>query len=225
MRLAFAAAVVLVACILAVSIPAEASTYSIGEAVALAQAHNPEIAIARKKLQGARGGMIEARSGFLPSVVSIGLFREHQYQSDTQLRNEDYNASVRIVQSLYTGGAVTSQVAIARLNLEKESLDLQAVSNRVTMNVRIAFNELLLNRAKIGVHEQSVAVLEEELKTQQDRLRAGMVGQLNVGRAEVALANERTELIDAQTQLKNSYLRLGELLGPRFGPKDRKSVV
>src|SRR5437868_10948381 len=99
MRVAFAPVVVLVALILAGSIPAEASTYRIEEAVTLAQAHNPEIAIARKKLQGAHGGMIEARSGYLPSVVSTGLFREHQYQSDTQLRNEDYNASVRIVQN------------------------------------------------------------------------------------------------------------------------------
>jgi outer membrane protein len=223
MRLAFAAVVLLVAFVLAGPSPAAASTYTIEQAVALAQAQNPEIAIARKKLQAARGGMIEARSGYLPSVVSTGLFREHEYQSNTQLRSEDYNASVRIVQNLYTGGAVTSQVAIARLNLEKENLDLQAVSDRVTMNVRIAFNELLLNRAKIRVHEQSVAVLQEELKTQQDRLNAGMVGELNVRRAEVALANEHTELIDAQTQLKNSYLRLGELLGPKSGPNSRNS--
>jgi outer membrane protein TolC len=223
MRLAFGAVVLLVAFVSTGPSPVAAATYTIEEAVAVAQARNPEIAIARKKLQGARGGMIEARSGYLPSVVSTGLFREHEYQSNTQLRNEDYNASVRIVQNLYTGGAVTSQVAIARLNLQKESLDLQAVSNRVTMDVRIAFNELLLNRAKVGVHEQSIAVLQEELKTQQDRLRAGMVGQLNVGRAEVALANERTELIDSQTQLKNSYLRLGELLGPSFGPNSPNS--
>jgi hypothetical protein len=77
----------------------------------------------------------------------------------------------------------------------------------------LAFNELLLNRSKVRVHEQSVGVLEEELKTQQERLVAGTVGQLNVRRAEVALANERPELIDAQTQLQNSYLRLSELFG------------
>jgi outer membrane protein len=41
---------------------------------------------------------------------------------------------------------------------------------------------------------------------------------LNVDRAEVALANERPELINARTQLKNSYLRLGELLGTDFSP-------
>jgi outer membrane protein TolC len=36
---------------------------------------------------------------------------------------------------------------------------------------------------------------------------------LNVQRAEVALANEQPELFNAQTELKNSYLRLAELFG------------
>src|SRR5439155_9472325 len=94
--------------------------------------------------------------------------------------------------------------------------ELQETANRVAMDVRVAFNELLLNRAKIRVREDSVRVLEEELKSQQERLSAGIVGTLNVQRAEVALANERPELINAQTQLKNSYLRLSELLGMDF---------
>lgn len=187
--------------------------YDIDQAVARAQDQNPEILIARKKVEAARGGIVEARAGFLPGVVSTGLARERQHQTDSRLRSEDYNASVRVVQNVYTGGAITSQLAIARLNLEKQELELQAITNRVTMDVRIAFSELLLNRARIKVHEQSVVVLSEELKTQQDRLMAGLVGQLNVGRSQVALANEQPELIDAQTQLKNSYLRLGELLG------------
>ncbi len=60
------------------------------------------------------------------------------------------------------------------------------------------------------------------MKTQQERLRAGIVGTLNVHRAEVALANERPELFNAQTELKNSYLRLGELLGIDFHSEPEK---
>jgi len=60
--------------------------------------------------------------------------------------------------------------------------------------------------------------LQEELKSQEERLSAGIVGTLNVQRAEVALANERPEFYNAQTQLKNSYLRLGELCGISFEP-------
>jgi outer membrane protein len=217
MRIRVPVVVFLAACNLPASSWAGPTVYDIDQAVAVAQEKNPEIAIARKKLEAARGGLVEARSGYLPAVVSTGLAREREHQTDSRLRNEDYNASVRVVQNVYTGGAVTSQFAIARLNVEKQELELQAISNRVAMDVRIAFNELLLNRAKIRVREQSVSVLEDELKTQRERLGAGLVGQLNVSRAEVALANEQPELIDARTQLKNSYLRLGELFGTDAG--------
>jgi outer membrane protein len=211
--------------VLAVQVlPAAPDSYSIDEAVAAADAHNPDVAIARKKVEAARGGLITARSGFLPSVVSTGLLRERQHQAESRLRDEDYGANVRVIQNLYTGGAVTSQLAIARLNLEKQELELKAVSNRVAMDVRVAFNELMLNRAKVRVHEQSLGVLEQELKTQQERLGAGLVGQLNVHRAEVAAANEKTEVIDAQSQVSNSYLRLSELLGRDTDPKATKPV-
>jgi outer membrane protein len=188
-------------------------TYTIEQAVAVAEEHNPEILIARKKVQGARGGVVEARSGFLPWLSSDGLADKRQQQSQSELRQEDYNVTLKLQQNLYTGGAVTSQMAIARLNLEKQNYELQEIASRVVMDVRIAFNELLLNRAKVRVRQDSVRVLDEELKSQQQSFSAGIVSNLNVQRAEVALANERPELFNAETQLKNSYLRLGDLFG------------
>jgi outer membrane protein len=190
-----------------------APTYTVEDAVALAKKQNAEIRIAAKQVEAARGGVIEARSGFLPSVVSTGLLQTRRREEASRLRSDDYDASVRVVQNLYTGGAVTSQRAIARLVEEKRTLEYQALVNRVAMDVRVAFYDVLLNRAKIRVREKSVGVLQEELKSQQERLSAGIVGALNVSRAEVALANEQPELIDAQTRLQNSYLRLSELLG------------
>ena len=222
MCLKFAAISILIAAALpasprALGLPA----YTIEQAVAVAQEHNPEILIARKKVVAARGGFIEARSGFLPSLTSNGLYDKRQTQSETSLRQEDYNATLRLEQNLYTGGAVTSQVAIAHLNIDKANYDLQETVSRVTMDVRIAFNELLLNRAKVRVREDSVRVLDEELKNQQEQLSAGIVSKLNVERAEVALANERPELFNAQTELKNSYLRLAELFGTDLRPGAR----
>src|SRR5437016_1821015 len=220
MRLNFAAISLLIASTLAArptplwALP----VYTIDQAVAVAQEHNPEILIARKKVLAARGGFIEARSGFLPSLTSSGLYDKRQTQSETNLRQEDYNAILRLEQNLYTGGAVKSQVAIAQLNIDKANYELQEIANRVTMDVRVAFNELLLNRAKIRVREESARVLDEELKNQQEQLSAGIVSKLNVQRAEVALANERPELFNAQTELKNSYLRLAELFGIDLPP-------
>src|SRR5947208_13806005 len=218
MCLKFAASGMLIAAVLSVSAYAVVPNYTIEQAVALAQAQNPEIAIARKKIQGARGGWIEARSGYLPSLSSSGLYDKRQQQSETRLREEDYNARLQIEQNLYTGGAVPSQVAIAHLNIDKANYELKEIVGRVTQDVRIAFNELLLNRAKVRVRQDSVRVLDEELKSQQQSFSAGIVGKLNVQRAEVALANEQPELFNAQTQLRNSYLRLGELFGTDAPP-------
>jgi outer membrane protein TolC len=190
-----------------------AANYTVDDAVALAKKQNAEIAIAAKQVEVARGGVTEARSGSLPSVLSTGLFRHRERQETSRLRSNDYDASLRVVQNLYTGGATTSQKAIARLIEEKRTLEYQAIVNRVSMDVRVAFYDVLLDRAKIRVREQAVGVLQEELKTQQERLSAGIVGALNVSRAEVALANEQPELIDAQTRLENSYLRLSQLIG------------
>src|SRR5215472_6890588 len=192
--------------------------YGIDEAVALAQERNPDVLIARKKVIAERGGFIEARSGYLPWLSSSGLVDKRQTQSETNLRQEDYNAILKLEENLYTGGAVSNQVAIAQLNIAKANYELQETISRVTMDVRIALNDLLLDRAKVRVREDSVRVLDEELKSQQENFNAGIVGKLNVQRAEVALANERPELFNAQTELKNSYLRLAELFGTDVQP-------
>ena len=221
MRLKFAAISMLIAGVMpgSATIVGAVPAYTLEQAVAVAQEHNPEILIARKKVLAARGGFIEARSGYLPSLTSSGLYDKRQTQSETSLRQEDYNAIVRLEQNLYTGGAVSSQVAIAQLNIAKANYELQEIITRVTMDVRIAFNELLLNRAKVRVREESVRVLDEELNNQQERFSAGIVSKLNIQRAEVAAANERPELYNAQTELKNSYLRLSELFGTDVPPE------
>src|SRR5438552_18726265 len=177
MRLEFSAAALLLTFGLPAPLWAAVPAYTIDEGVALAQAQNPEIAIARKKVQGARGGWVEARSGYLPSLSSSGLYDKRQQQSETRLREEDYNARLQVEQNLYTGGAVTSQVAIAHLNIDKANYELQEIVSRVTMDVRIAFNELLLNRAKVHIREEYARVLEEELKKQQEQLSAGIAGK------------------------------------------------
>jgi outer membrane protein TolC len=224
MRSNFAAISILMAALFVSPKALGGPIYTIEQAVALAQMQNPDIAIARSKVVAARGGFIEARSGFLPSLTSNGLYDKRQTQTATTLREEDYNATLKIEQNLYTGGAVTSQVAIARLNIERQNYELQEMTSRVAMDVRIAFNELLLNRANVRVRQDSVGVLDEELKSQQQSFNAGIVSNLNVQRAEVALANERPELFNAQTQLKNSYLRLGDLFGLEARPGSEAST-
>ncbi|MBA3962222.1 MAG: TolC family protein [Chthoniobacterales bacterium] len=213
MRPIFRSGFLLLGAVLSCTSARAAPRYTIDDVVRLAQNRNPEIAIARKKITAAHGGELEARAGYLPSVVTNGLYRRRERAESSRLRPDDYNASVRVVQNLYTGGATSNETAIAQLTLAKQEDELQVVSDRVTMDVRLAFYELLLNREKIHLREQSTEVLRGDLKSARERLRAGTVGPLDASRAEVALANEEPELIQAQTDLQNSYLHLSDLCG------------
>src|SRR5260370_38410956 len=68
---------------------AELPSYEIEQGVALAEAQNPDIVIALKQLEGTHGGLIEARSGYLPSVISSGFVDSRPTQTDTRVRQKD----------------------------------------------------------------------------------------------------------------------------------------
>ena len=91
MRLGFHAIALL--CTLSIAGQAARPSYGIDDAVTVAKKQNLEIAIARKQIQAARGGFVEARSGYLPSLASTGLYDKREHQQDTPSRDEDYNVS------------------------------------------------------------------------------------------------------------------------------------
>src|SRR5207237_10136752 len=57
---------------------AELPSYEIEQGVALADGQSPDIVIALKKLEGKHGGLMEARTGYLPSVLSSGIAAQRQ---------------------------------------------------------------------------------------------------------------------------------------------------
>ena len=68
-----------------VSAPGATPHYTIEQAIRVAQTHNPDIAIAQKRVEAARGGLVEARAGYLPSVVSSGIYRKRERQDERRL--------------------------------------------------------------------------------------------------------------------------------------------
>jgi len=84
--------------------------------------------------------------------------------------------------------------------------------------VKINFFEVVLNRALIIANQQSVDLLAEQLKDQQNRYEAGTVPRFNVLQAEVALANAKPPLIQAQNNYRVSMYRLVRLLGIDYPP-------
>jgi outer membrane protein TolC len=84
--------------------------------------------------------------------------------------------------------------------------------------VKTQFYQVVVNRELIKVQEQSVHLLEIQLKDQQNRFEAGTVPRFNVLQAEVALYNQIPQLITAQNNYRIAQLQLAKTIGLDFNP-------
>ena len=69
------------------------------------------------------------------------------------------------------------------------------------------------------MQEESVHLLESQLKDQQNRFEAGTVPRFNVLQAQVALSNQIPQLITARNNYRISQLTLAKTLGLDFDPR------
>ena len=127
--------------------------------------------------------------------------------------SKSWGAGVQAVQSFYEGGRMMSALRTARLTKEQAILQYQTVVADTLLSTRLAYFDILLAEQQITVNEASVNLLQRELEDQKRRFEAGTVPKFNVLRAEVAVANQRPNLIRARNAYRIGKNNLSNLLG------------
>ncbi|MDB6150767.1 MAG: Outer rane efflux protein [Chthoniobacter sp.] len=138
--------------------------------------------------------------------------------------DKSYRVALEASQVLYAGGQVRAAINIARFTQDSTIYQLRDVIDSIIARTRQQFYNVLLTRALIKVQEESIQLLSDQLKDQQNRFEAGTVPRFNVLRAEVELANARPELIRARNSYLIAQLELGKTLGLEAGPGARPSL-
>ena len=139
------------------------------------------------------------------------------------VQNKTWNIQLAASQLIYDGGAVISGIRSAVAGENSAFYSMRASIDSTIAQVKTNFFQVVLNRALIVAQEQSVALLQQQLKDQQNRYEAGTVPRFNVLQAEVALANAKPPLIQAQNAYRISLYTLVKLLGmdyPRGHPSE-----
>ena len=92
-------------------------------------------------------------------------------------------------------------------------LELEGIINQQLLAVRTQFYTVLLAKERIKVQEDSVHLLEQQLKDARSRFDAGTTSNFEVLRAEVALANGQPPLIQARNDHRIAVEQLRQLVG------------
>ena len=199
-----------------------APTLSLPECIDLALKQNPSVLKAQEELRRTRGLIVEARAPALPQLNATGSYRRIEKRfidqfpgtttGPTANQQEPWSDTVELSQLVYAGGRVNAALRAAKLTDQIAALNFQRVVADTILSVRKAFYQILLNKALVGVREQSVHLLEEQLQDTRHRFDVGAVPRFNVLRAEVELANAKPPLIRAQSDLRLSRESLVKLL-------------
>ncbi|HZM02601.1 MAG TPA: TolC family protein [Candidatus Saccharimonadales bacterium] len=194
------------------------------QALDIASRQNSAILKGKADLQASAGIVIQLRSVAYPVLSAGGAYNAEQSTlienfplpppyNVIQFPNQNWNSEIRVQQSIYAGGRITSAFRSAKLTRQQALLNYQTVLADTLLSVRIAYDDVLVALQQIAVHEASVKLLTNELTDVQRRFQAGTVPQFDVLRAKVELANESPRLIQARNSYRIGKNNLLNLLG------------
>ena len=137
---------------------------------------------------------------------------------NTELSDVSYSISVLGTQLIFSG-TTPNQIRATFFQRDSAYFAFRNVLDQLIATVKTQFYQIVVNRELVKVNQQSVELLDAQLKDQQNRFEAGTVPRFNVLQAEVAYYNQLPQLITAQNNLRISKLTLAKTLGIYFQPR------
>jgi outer membrane protein len=192
---------------------------SLADCLNVALQQNATILKAQNDLEASHGLVVQTRAVALPQLTASGQYRDtdpkgiESFPNAPTSPNQDWNAGIQLVQSIYEGGKLAAAFRAANATKQQALAQFQTVVADTLLNTRVAYYDVLLAAQQITVHDASVNLLQKELEDQQHRFVAGTVPKFNVLRADVAVANERPNLIQARNNYRIAKNNLSNLLG------------
>jgi outer membrane protein TolC len=136
----------------------------------------------------------------------------------SEVSDVSYNISV-LGRQLIFNGTTFNEIRGTFFQRDSAYFAFRNTLDQLIATVKTQFYQIIVNRELVKVNQQSVELLESQLKDQQNRFEAGTVPRFNVLQAEVALYNQLPLLITAQNNLRISKLTLAKTLGLYFQPR------
>lgn len=136
-----------------------------------------------------------------------------------QIRSNNFSVTGNI--TLFNG--LQNQNTIKQRKAEKKAAkeDLEATKNNIALNIANAFLQVVLNEEVVAINKEQVKTTEQQLERTKKLVEAGrsaINAELDI---KAQLASEKLNLVNAENQLKLSYLTLWQLMLKEPNNEDR----
>ena len=197
---------------------------SLDEAVTMADSDNPAIVAANYDEKAARDDIDSTQGQLLPSIDLSGSANRSLDTASSNYWSNSLEAKVTLTVPLYQSGAVYSKVRQARQQASASRLDADQARRDVASQVRQAWQNLAVTRARIDSIDTQVRAAQTALEGVQREASVGSRTVLDVLDSEQELLDARVNLVKSQRDETVAALTLLSNVG-RLTATDLNLVV
>jgi cobalt-zinc-cadmium efflux system outer membrane protein len=194
---------------------ADSEELSLAEAVAIAKAHNPDLAAVAQELGIAEGQLQKAR--YL-SQSNFESDNEMWYRARTNRSNsQDWRIAMR--QEFEIFGQRGLRIQSASINFDEVAANLRDQTRLLVAAVKMTFYDAVRSRRRMSLAQELANLDERLLNAARSRLNAGEVAPIDYGLAEVQYGGSKRALLETQEEFRAQRSALGRILGGFIGPE------
>jgi len=214
--------------LIAVDPPPQPMTLS--QCVETAMEHHPDLAAALAMIDEAQAQLKIAHSAFLPQV-NLGSFYNREtynyagqpgtppdlwqrfYQGESNSTSPYYYGGINLSQDIFDFGRKRGTMDRSMAELRAAEHNYKNVKNQIYYNVRAAYYTELADRKLVDVQREGLNNAAKHLKQAEAFYQAGRDPKINVTQEQVAVANAKLALQQAQENLDVAHAALATAMG------------
>lgn len=201
------------------------TSLSLDEAITVALANNRDLKVTRLGIETADQQIDEALGNALPTLDFNGRYtynfkRPVFFFPDNEGRvrpieigsKNGISADLTLQQILFNS-AVFNGVGTSKIYGQISRQQLRAKTSEVVLNVKRAYNTALIAQEVLKVNQTLLANAEANYKDTRALFEGGLRAEFDAIRAEVAVSNQRPQVVDARNNYEAALDNLKYLLG------------
>lgn len=216
------------------SVARSPASLTLAQCVEIALKSSPDVAAARALVDAAAEGVKMSHAGYLPQI-SAGMSYTRQtynyaaspgttpeqwrlfYHGESLATSPYYYGGLNLSQTLLDFGRTKGAVETSQAQLQAAKHNLIFVRDQVDYNVQTAYFTTIAARETVDVQQASLDNAQKHLEQSVAFHSNGMVPGIDVTSSQLAVANAKLGLAQAQENLKVSRAQLATYMGIPVG--------
>ncbi|MBD2797278.1 TolC family outer membrane protein [Xenorhabdus sp. 18] len=171
---------------------------------------NPQLAVARQKVEVAHHDIARSRAGYLPKLELYASHSENKSSSDNSIDQKYRTDSLglRVSMNLYNGGGTAASVRQSAANYGKTKFEMDAQTGEILNALRRHYNACVNGEKRIRAYEMAVEAAALQVKATQKSVALGQRVNVDILNAEQQLYTARRELSQAKYDYMKAWIGL-----------------